>query len=112
MKIKQTLSTCARELVYERTFLKTKSVHNDEETRRFRVQTLLHEDAKDEIYAGLLQSSQRVNDLESSNIRYQNQLAIAAGTLEKVRLEMRAKSRENQNLKVALSVNLSYTITY
>ena len=92
-------------MAYERAILETKTIYNEEEARRFRVQILLLEDEKDDLHSQLAQSDQRVNQLETSEVRIQNELTMAAKSLEKVRLDLRAKSRENDLLKVNLFKN-------
>lgn len=104
-QLKQSLHTRALEVAYERTFLETRSIYNEEEARRFRVQLLLLEDEKDDLHSQLAQSDQRVDLLENNEIRVQNQLTMAAKNLEKARLDLRANSRENELLKVNLSIS-------
>lgn len=101
-ELKQSLHTRALEVAYERTFLETRSIYNEEEARRFRVQLLLLEDEKDDLHSQLAQSDQRVDLLENNEIRVQNQLTMAAKNLEKARLDLRANSRENELLKAEL----------
>lgn len=92
-------------MAYERAILETKTIYNEEEARRFRVQILLLEDEKDDLHSQLAQSDQRVDQLETIEVRIQNELTMAAKSLEKVRLDLRAKSRENELLKVNLFKN-------
>lgn len=92
-------------MTYERAFLETRIVYNEEDARRFRVQILLLEDEKDDLHTQLAQSDQRVDQLENNEIRAQNQLTMAAKSLEKARLDLGAKSRENELLKVIWSTN-------
>ncbi|MCJ1463623.1 hypothetical protein MMC07_002231 [Pseudocyphellaria aurata] len=101
-ELKQSLHTRALEVAYERSFLGIKDIYNEEESRRFQVQILLLEDEKDDLHTELAQSDQRVEHLENNEIRTQNESTVAAKSLEKARLDLRAKSRENELLKTEL----------
>lgn len=92
-------------MIYERTFLETRSIYNEEEARHFRVRILLLEDEKDDLQNQLAQCDRRVDQLESNEIRTQNQLTMATKSLEKARLDLGAKLRENELQKVTLSTN-------
>lgn len=92
-------------MAYERTFLESRSIHNEEDARRFRVRILLLEDEKDDLHTQLAQSDQRVDQLEKNKIHTRNQLNMAVKRLEKVRLDQQAKSRENDLLKVNSSTD-------
>lgn len=92
-------------MAYERTFLDSRSIYNEEEARRFRVQILLLEDEKDDLHTQLAQSDQLVDQLEKNKIHTRNQLNMAEKCLERARLDQQAKSRENDLLKVKSSTN-------
>lgn len=92
-------------MIYERTFSETRSIYNEEEARHFRVRILLLEDEKDDVQNQLAQCDRRVDQLENNEIRTQNQLTMAAKSLEKARLDLGAKLRENELQKVTLSTN-------
>ena len=92
-------------MAYERTFLDSRSIYNEEAARRFRVQILLLEDEKDDLHTQLAQSDQLVDQLEKNKIHTRNQLNMAEKSLERARLDQQAKSRENDLLKVNSSTN-------
>ncbi|MCJ1426216.1 hypothetical protein MMC29_004119 [Sticta canariensis] len=106
-ELKQSLHTRALELAYERTFLESRNIYNEEEARRFRVRILLLEDEKDDLHTQLAQSDQLVDQLEKNKIHTRNQLIMAEKSLEKVRLDQQAKSREIDLLKAELESSQS-----
>ena len=98
--MQQVLQTHSFELAYEKCLRRSEILYEEEKARQLRVNILLLEDDNDDLHTQLSQDDYRIDELEGSVQDMQNHLDTVEGEAERLRAELRMKTREVENLKV------------
>ena len=98
--MQQILQTHAHELSHERSIFQSKLVCSEEAARRLRVQIILLGDEREDLYAQLLQSDTRSDELELLLDDAHHGIRVLEEDDEQLRNELRLKNREVETLKV------------
>ena len=89
---------------YERTCQEVDAVCRIEETRRLRLQRILLEDENQDLHAQLEEDDGRIDRLETSILDIQTDLDVALRDSEAAQRDLKTRTREVENLKVAFLV--------
>ena len=90
----------SHETAYERSVHRSEKLYEEEIARKLRLRILLLEDENDDLRTQVLQDDARMDELETRDGGLSDQLDALGGDLERVRGDLRTKSREAENIKV------------
>ena len=88
------------EVAYQKSCRETESIFAAEEIRRKKLQHLLLEDERDQLYEELVGCSDQVKHLKVQTHELQTAIETTSSNLESSQAELRIKLRETETLKV------------
>ena len=109
--MQQTLFTQSLELAYERSLRGPIITHGEEQARILRVGMLILQKENEDLHTRLLQSDRHTGDLERTLQESRVRLGLVETERDSIRVELRTRFRELENLKVHVSTpvgSLSY----
>ncbi|KPI39430.1 uncharacterized protein AB675_4969 [Cyphellophora attinorum] len=101
-EIAQTFKTYELEQTYQHCLRDTDRIYEDERARLLRVQLLLLEDENEELQDKLDADISAIENLEDTNEDMRSRLAETQAELQRVEVELKARSRENERYKAEI----------
>lgn len=105
LQVQPQINTCAFETAYDKNGLSIKVTYSEEYARQFRVQVLLLEFERDDLYRKLAGYEELMEDFEIRDLRVQAYMDVAATNHEKATWDLRVRTRENETLKVSCLIS-------